>query len=47
MAALKKATDLDDELLDQIEAEADLKPLARLPEFKELLKPVNQTDKDK
>jgi Flp pilus assembly protein TadD len=45
MAALTKSVELDEEQADYIGDEADLKPLASLPEFKKLLPPAETADK--
>jgi Flp pilus assembly protein TadD len=39
MSALERSIELDDDQLDYIAAEADLKPLSALPAFKKLLAP--------
>ena len=39
IAALKRAMEIDDELVDSVEDEEDLKPLAQMPEFKKLIAP--------
>ena len=39
MTALEKSVELDEDQLDYIADEADLKPLSSLPAFKKLLAP--------